>query len=462
MFKVRSLPRLKQLSLIGLVFVLTGVLGASGAPQPLVTILGSQDAVNFTVQKTGIASLQVQIYDLTGRSLYQSDWAKGSTLSWPLITRNGQRIANGVYLYALRAKDTAGQLSQKVGKLAVTEQKAASISELPSSLPTLEELESVIGQHTGSYDVNHGATNAYNINAKYVGIGLTNPAHKLDILAASGVNPLRVRVGGMTVLRALANGDVGIGTASPTGRLHVIAPDAPKSAILAERTSFTYVEPAILAISHGAGSAVMGMSEGNDFGILGRNNGGSPAVYGCSPCPFGAYPGSPFGDIGVAGFTASGSANSVAVMAQTNACGQLFVGQSAGTTVFTVDCAGNLTASGTKSFVQDDPNDSTKQIVYVALEGPEAGTYTRGTAQLTNGEAVIALPEHFSLVTNDEGLTVQLTPSGEWLQLYVVQKSTKQIIVREANGKSGQFDYLVQGVRKGFENHQVIQEKEVK
>lgn len=120
----------------------------------------------------------------------------------------------------------------------------------------------------------------------------------------------------------------------------------------------------------------------------------------------------------------------------------------------------DLNVSGKKSFVQVHPTDPTKEIVYVSLEGPEAGTYIRGTAKLINGEAVINLPEHFSLVTKDEVLTVQLTPRGEWLQLYLVKTSTKQIIVREASGKSGQFDYLAQGIRKGFENHQVIRDKE--
>jgi hypothetical protein len=121
---------------------------------------------------------------------------------------------------------------------------------------------------------------------------------------------------------------------------------------------------------------------------------------------------------------------------------------------------GNLNVDGTKKFVQPHPTDPTKEIVYVSLEGPEAGTYIRGTARLANGEAVINLPEHFSLVTSAEGLMVQLTPVGEWLQLYVVKKSTQQIVVREANGKNGQFDYLVQGVRKGYEDHQVIRDKE--
>lgn len=112
-----------------------------------------------------------------------------------------------------------------------------------------------------------------------------------------------------------------------------------------------------------------------------------------------------------------------------------------------------------KEFAADHPTDPTKAIVYVSLEGPEDGVYIRGTAQLRNGESIIELPEHFGLVTSNQGLTVQLTPLGEWLQLFVVEKGAKRIVVREANGKSGQFDYLVMGVRKGYENHEVIQPK---
>lgn len=113
-----------------------------------------------------------------------------------------------------------------------------------------------------------------------------------------------------------------------------------------------------------------------------------------------------------------------------------------------------------KQFVQDHPLDPTKEIVYVTLEGPEASIFIRGEAELVAGEAVIELPDYFSLIASEEGLlTVQLTPVGSWLQLYVAEKSTKRIVVREANGKSGRFDYLVQAVRKGYENHQVIQPK---
>jgi hypothetical protein len=70
------------------------------------------------------------------------------------------------------------------------------------------------------------------------------------------------------------------------------------------------------------------------------------------------------------------------------------------------------------------------------LEGPEVGTCIRGTAQLVNGEVVIELPEHFALATSSEGLTVQLTPIGEWLQLYVVELSPQRLTVREAQGRT--------------------------
>jgi hypothetical protein len=119
---------------------------------------------------------------------------------------------------------------------------------------------------------------------------------------------------------------------------------------------------------------------------------------------------------------------------------------------------GDLGVTGTKNFVQPHPTDSTKDIVYTCLEGPEAGTYARGSADLVDGEAVVVLPEHFGLVTGDAGLTVQVTPRGAWMQLYVAAVDTHRFSVREAGGRSGHFDYLVQGVRKGYESRPIIRD----
>jgi hypothetical protein len=80
---------------------------------------------------------------------------------------------------------------------------------------------------------------------------------------------------------------------------------------------------------------------------------------------------------------------------------------------------------------------------------------------LLDGQAVIQLPEHFCLVTATEGLTIHLTPHGEFLQLYVSELSTTRCVVREAQGRTGNFYYLIQGVRKGQENYSVVRTKQV-
>ena len=120
---------------------------------------------------------------------------------------------------------------------------------------------------------------------------------------------------------------------------------------------------------------------------------------------------------------------------------------------------GNLALNGTKSFRMQHPLDPSKEIYYVALEGPEAGVYIRGTGELVDGEAIIALPEHFTLVTNDEGITVQVTPLSAGSEgLAVVSKSASKIEVKELMEGRGsyEFDYIVHGVRTGYENFQVV------
>ncbi|MHB8809587.1 MAG: hypothetical protein ACYC9M_06190 [Desulfobulbaceae bacterium] len=121
---------------------------------------------------------------------------------------------------------------------------------------------------------------------------------------------------------------------------------------------------------------------------------------------------------------------------------------------------GNILATGTKNFIQEHPTNPDKVIVYTAIEAGEAGTYTRGSNTLTNGKVTIDLPEHFSMVTSTEGITVQVTPTGPCNGLYVASKSTSQIEVAElGNGTSNtSFDWIIYGVRKGYENYEVIRD----
>ena len=115
---------------------------------------------------------------------------------------------------------------------------------------------------------------------------------------------------------------------------------------------------------------------------------------------------------------------------------------------------GDLEVQGRKSFVASDPDDSGRQIYFAALEGPEVGTYYRGSARTEDGEAVVLLPAAFSKMTEERGLTVQLTSVGVWTRLYVVEKSPRRLVVRSETGTEGEFDFLIQGVRRGYADFQ--------
>jgi len=120
-----------------------------------------------------------------------------------------------------------------------------------------------------------------------------------------------------------------------------------------------------------------------------------------------------------------------------------------------VSYTGGLGGSGTKMFFEPHPTDPTKMIRYVSLEGPEAGTYFRGTARTIGGVAAIEVPETFRIVTDEEGLTVQVTPTGSKFTMMTVESADlNSIVVRSS--RDIVFHYLVQGVRRAYKDFEVV------
>ena len=118
--------------------------------------------------------------------------------------------------------------------------------------------------------------------------------------------------------------------------------------------------------------------------------------------------------------------------------------------------------NGNVSFVQNHPEDAGKVIVYAAPEGDETAVYTRGSARLSAGEARVALGETFAWVTNpDIGLTATVTPRGHGAVLYVVSVSPRELVVRSDDpaARDLAFDYMVWGLRIGFEDRAVVERK---
>jgi hypothetical protein len=106
--------------------------------------------------------------------------------------------------------------------------------------------------------------------------------------------------------------------------------------------------------------------------------------------------------------------------------------------------------------VDPHPTDASAIISYTSLTGNEAGTYFRGTAQTTGREFVIDVPEDFRMVTEAEGLTVQLTPVGASATMYVMSEDLSQITVHSS--RDVKFHYLVQGVRIGHKDDKPLRE----
>ena len=110
--------------------------------------------------------------------------------------------------------------------------------------------------------------------------------------------------------------------------------------------------------------------------------------------------------------------------------------------------AGPSGASGTKSFVDPHPTDPSKVIRYISLEGNEPGTSFRGRGKFQRGTARIAVPEDFRLVTDAEGLTVQITPIGALATVAVLRMGLDEIVA--GSSRDVEFSYLVQGIRKTY------------
>lgn len=77
-------------------------------------------SVQFRAEGDGIEEMKADIVDLSGRTIYSSNWIPTNTLDWPLQDSMGKPVANGVYLYIVSARDSSLNVSRSdVAKLVV-------------------------------------------------------------------------------------------------------------------------------------------------------------------------------------------------------------------------------------------------------------------------------------------------------------------------------------------------------
>lgn len=105
-------------------------------------------------------------------------------------------------------------------------------------------------------------------------------------------------------------------------------------------------------------------------------------------------------------------------------------------------CAG---PTGSKSFIIDHPDDFSKYLVHVCLEGPEAAVYYRGKGEITNNTSIIInLPNYVKNLASD--FTIQITAVYDGhVKIYNFDEIQNNSFT--VYGENGKFHWLVIGKR---------------
>jgi hypothetical protein len=124
----------------------------------------------------------------------------------------------------------------------------------------------------------------------------------------------------------------------------------------------------------------------------------------------------------------------------------------------TIDVSGNLSCNG--SITPTVPvAGGARQVGLSGISSPENWFEDIGSAQLTNGAAVVNIEPVFGETVNTSvDYHVFLTPNGECRGLYVTQKSPTSFVVREQGGGTSSiaFDYRIVAKRRGFEGIRLL------
>ncbi len=279
-----------------------GVVATAGLAVSLAVLAGGEgelivtpysDVIRF--EAPGAASLQVQIYDLSGNLLWDSGVVSGGVVDWDRTDEYGERLAYGTYLYLVQGWNSSGDLVlREKGRVSLLPgdklqlQRAPLVS--PEAPETREEESSIApenplapmwspdeediilrgattryvkrdrndrslvlaggtGWQTGAYLQFYGGQEAYgnagSIKLYFGDYSATTPPPSTLKMSYLGNGTIK------DIMTLTSSGNVGIGTTSPAGKLD-ISNTADQPALRIEASSGTNL---IEAYNTGSGSA---------------------------------------------------------------------------------------------------------------------------------------------------------------------------------------------------------------
>jgi len=167
--------------MVGLVVIAGLGLGVWAQPISLVVTTYS-DAVRFSAQGS-VKELRVEVLSLSGQKIFDSGPVLSNALDWKLLNTRGQPVANGVYLYTATVKDPFGNVTKKLGKLAVLRGKG--IAAPPLSGISVGDLAQ------SRLRIQWDVKGDYTISGR-LGVGIEMPINLIHVFASSPTTMIRL------------------------------------------------------------------------------------------------------------------------------------------------------------------------------------------------------------------------------------------------------------------------------
>jgi trimeric autotransporter adhesin len=97
----------------------------SGKPTaPVVTATARGQQVRFAALGE-VQEMRLEVFDTYGQKIFDSSFIKGNLYDWRLTDQQGQRVADGSYLYLVTTRDFSEQLNQKYGNVLLQQQQVS-------------------------------------------------------------------------------------------------------------------------------------------------------------------------------------------------------------------------------------------------------------------------------------------------------------------------------------------------
>jgi hypothetical protein len=183
-----------------------------------VLIIIQQQQVRFTAQRP-VEQMQLQIFNQSGETVFDSGAVAEPELNWPLQDANGEAVKSGIYAYQLSIREAGAETSRvrrghfivdrarerdgQTDRLWITSQNDSSIG---TELTVARNEDALVASASTTTNPTSGTNSEAQQNGKADDVR----AEEKDSKAALGAN-----------ITETANGNVGIGTTSPVTKLDV-------------------------------------------------------------------------------------------------------------------------------------------------------------------------------------------------------------------------------------------------